>query len=109
LLAAVSDDSAAVVAGIEATSNQGHSLELELLLLPLRHHGKTHSRILGSLTPDDAPYWIGVCPTERMAIRSIRILWPSAREPIATAPLPSPLPQGMRRFGHLTIVDGGRR
>jgi len=109
LLSAVSDDSAAVVAGIEAISNQGHSLEVELLLLPLRHHGKTHSRILGSLTPGDVPYWIGVCPIERMVIRSIRILWPSTREPITTTPIPPPLPPGVRRFGHLTIVDGGRR
>ena len=40
LLGAVSDDSAAVVVGIEGTSNQGHSLDLELLMLPLRHRGR---------------------------------------------------------------------
>lgn len=108
LLSAVVDESAAVVVGVEAHSNQGHTLELEMLLLPLRHRGRTHSRILGSLTPAEAPYWIGVCPIARLAIRSIRVIWPSTNEPVASAPVRAPLPEGVRRFGHLTVVDGGR-
>jgi hypothetical protein len=109
LLGAVSDDSAAVVVGAEGQSNQGHTLDLELLMLPLRHRGKTHSRILGSLTPGEAPYWIGICPLTRLSIRSIRILWPSSREPILAAPpVKMALPEGMRRIGHLTIVEGGK-
>jgi len=109
LLAAVSDDSAAVVVGVEATSNQNHHLDLELLTLPLRHRGKTHSRILGSLTPGETPYWIGICPLVRLSIRSIRILWPSSREMLAPTPAIAPiLPEGVRRVGHLTIVDGGK-
>jgi hypothetical protein len=109
LLAAVSDDLAAVVVGVDATSNQGHSLELELLMLPLRHRGKTHSRILGSLTPAETPYWIGICPLNRLSIHSIRILWPSGRDALSVAPKSSSvLPEGVRRVGHLTIVDGGK-
>jgi hypothetical protein len=109
LLAAVSDDSAAVVIGADALSNQGHKLDLELLMLPLRHRGKTHSRILGSLTPGETPYWIGICPLTSLSIRSIRILWPSSREPLQEAPpVALGLPEGVRRVGHLTIVDGGK-
>ena len=93
----------------DAVSNQGHALDLELLLLPLRHRGKTHSRILGSLTPAEAPYWIGICPLTRLSLRSIRILWPSSREPLAAHPASPALPQGTRRIGHLTVVEGGKR
>ena len=88
----LSDDSAAVVVGIEATSNQHHHLDLELLMLPLRHRGKTHSRILGSLTPGETPYWIGICPLVRLSIRWMPILWPSSREMLA------PTARRSRRF-----------
>jgi hypothetical protein len=109
LLAAVSDDLAAVVIGAGGTSNQGHALDLELLLLPLRHRGKTHSRILGSLTPSETPYWIGICPLSRLSIRSIRILWPSGRDAVLAGDQPPPgLPEGVRRVGHLAVVDGGK-
>jgi hypothetical protein len=108
LLSAVVDDSAAVVVGVEAHSNQGHVLELEMLLLPLRHRGKTHSRILGSLTPAQSPYWIGSCPVARLSIRSIRVIWPSEREATEAAPVLPSFPAGVRRVGHLTVVDGGR-
>ena len=109
LLTAVVDDSAAVVVGVEAHSNQGHRLELEMLLLPLRHRGKTHSRILGSLTAAEAPHWIGVCPLARLSIRSIRVIWPAAeREPLEPVPAVPQVPGGVRRIGHLTVVEGGR-
>jgi hypothetical protein len=109
LLAAVCDDSAAVVVGVDGTANQGQSLDLELLMLPLRHRGRTHSRILGSLTPGETPYWIGICPLVRLTIRSIRILWPSSREPLREGLSVKPtLPDGVRRIGHLTVVDGGK-
>ncbi len=108
LLAAVVDDSAAVVVGVEARSNQGHEIELEMLLLPLRHRGKTHSRILGSLTPAQSPYWIGVCPVTSLSICSIRVIFPSEREEAETPPVQPSFPVGVRRVGHLTVVDGGR-
>lgn len=108
LLAAVCEDSAAVVIGVDAVSNQRHKLELELLLLPLRHRGRTHSRILGSMTPGEHPYWVGVCPLVEFKIRSIRVIPPASREALAETPLPQQLPDGMRRVGHLTVVDGGR-
>ena len=61
------------------------------------------------LTPGETPYWIGICPLTSLSIRSIRILWPSSREPLQeTPPLKIELPEGVRRFGHLTIVDGGK-
>ncbi|WP_163981047.1 PAS domain-containing protein, partial [Raoultella ornithinolytica] len=49
LVEIVAQDTAGVVAGLRATTERGETLDLELLLLPLRHQGKTQSRILGAL------------------------------------------------------------
>jgi hypothetical protein len=60
------DDARPVVAGLTATPdddmpNAGDlPAHLELLLLPLRHHGTTHSRLLGALTPAAIPSWLGL-------------------------------------------------
>jgi hypothetical protein len=35
-------------------------LDIEVTLLPLRHHGSTHSRMLGSLAANAAPHWLGL-------------------------------------------------
>lgn len=108
LLRGVCDDSAAIVVGIDALSSEGQALELELLLLPLRHRGQTHSRILGSLTPSTHPYWVGTCPLVSFEIKSMRVMPQGSRDVIARAEDTRPLPEGMRRVGHLTVVDGGR-
>jgi len=36
------------------------ALEIEVMLLPLCHHGSTHSRVLGSLVAAGAPHWFGL-------------------------------------------------
>ncbi len=46
----------------------------ELLLLPLRHYGKTHSRILGMIKPATATPWLGVLPVGALSLRSLRII-----------------------------------
>jgi hypothetical protein len=116
LLEAVVRDGAAVVVGVDATASQGQALELELLLLPLRHRGSMHSRILGSLTPADMPHWVGICPLVRLSVHSVRILSPAERalvadeegdEEGAARPPAGPTSHG-RRVDHLTVLDGGK-
>lgn len=107
LIDAVIVDSAAVVVGLEARSNQGHRLDLELLMMPLRHRSAANSRILGSIAPSEQPFWIAVCPIETVCVRSVRVLWPSGRSMFNSPQPPSP-PPGARRLAHLTVVDGGR-
>ncbi len=107
LVDAVIDESAAVVVGLEARSNQGHRLDLELLMMPLRHRGPENTRILGSIAPSEQPFWLAVCPVEALCVRSVRVLWPSGRTVFGASARPSP-PPGARRLAHLTVVDGGR-
>jgi hypothetical protein len=52
----------------------GQPLDLELLLLPLRHFGRTHSRVMGSLTPMRQPSWFGLEPASPLGLTSLRVI-----------------------------------
>lgn len=85
VLLTVMDGACPVVAGAQ-TRLAGHPpLDLELLLLPLRHHGRTHARVLGSLSAPHYPEWIGLIPIEQLELRSLRIL--STTRPSLELPL----------------------
>ena len=75
----VSDETAGVVAGLVGVTPEGPTLELEMLLLPLRHGGRTHSRILGAISPMAAPPWLGLYALDRLETASLRVIWPSGR------------------------------
>ncbi len=79
LMDAVMDDAAGAVAGITGTTEAGNGIDLELLLLPLRHRGKTHARMLGALSPRAVPPWLGLEPVVALRTVSIRVIWPSGR------------------------------
>lgn len=104
---AVSADMTARVISVKAGTLQGHELDLELLLLPLHHRGKANARILGCLTPDEAPYWIGLHPIARFDISGIEKVLYGQALPTKSA-RSTALPAGARRYGHLTLVDGGK-
>ena len=107
----VASDTLGVVAGLRATNNAGEAADLELLLLPLRHRGRTQVRALGTLSLDGVPHWMGLRPLVRAETTSLRILpgrrpeaGPSARTSVRTgAGYPGP-----ERRGHLLVHVGGR-
>ena len=77
VLMTVADGVCPVVAGgVAAPAGQGESGSFEFLFLPLRHHGKTHARILGIVTPPTprGPAWLGLLPPGPMALRALRIV-----------------------------------
>jgi len=82
-------------------------LDLELLLLPLRHFG-ARSRLIGALAPFGEVEWFGRVPAE-LEIISLRMM--SARERRrryeARVAMPSPLTQAQdgRRF---IVYEGGK-
>jgi hypothetical protein len=98
MLAHVCDHAAAIVAAVSAAPRQRAPIDLELLLLPVRHHGKTHARILGCLVPAQLPTWIGLLPADFLALRGFRTLTHRCKgAPIASANLPP------RRHRHLFV------
>jgi len=125
LLAAIVEDGAAAVVGLEAQNERGQSAPVEIMMLPLKHDGPHHTRILGCYAPLKTPYWFGTHPVVRQPIQSLRLIWPDERPsflrtaeeadlaerrgeppPILRAP-PRPA-DGGRRVGHLRVIDGGR-
>ena len=74
LLDGVAGTSVPVVAGVVGETADGRTLDLELLVLPLRHRGRTHTRLLGSLTSAQWPYWAGSQAVMRLRLVSTRYL-----------------------------------
>jgi len=82
-------------------------IDYELLLLPLRHFGKTHSRVIGSLAAFHEANWFGkiaAAPLDLLSFRMIR-----AREFEGLPPPPSPRSQVPSRSPpRLIVFEGGK-
>lgn len=106
----VMDGAVPVVMGATAAPADRPALDLELLLLPLRHYGRTHARILGAVAYANHPDWLGLIPVERLALRSMRIM--SATDarvelPIVRRPQFAPPARRPARASHLRVLPGG--
>ena len=75
----VTDETAGLVVGLSGTTDEQDVVDLEMILLPLRHRGRTHARALGAVSPATLPVWLGLRPVTRLATRSMRVIWPSGR------------------------------
>ena len=101
LMAAVADEGNPIVAGVGARTAQGSSADLELLLLPLYHRGKTRVRLLGVLAPVAVPYWLGAEQVVSLTLGAVRHLGPAVQT------------RGAPRFvkdparPRLTVYEGG--
>jgi hypothetical protein len=116
LATAVSTDAAGAVISFEGRTERGRRLACELMLLPLYHAGPDYDRILGSCAAFERPYWLAKEPIVSQGLTSLRLLWPDEqphfmRRQVGSAapvtPVPLPVPTG-RRWGHLTVLDGGK-
>lgn len=105
LLDGVAATSDPAVAGIVGRTFDGRELELEMLVLPLKHRGRTHARLLGSLACAEWPYWAGVDPLTRFRFVTIRYLGPEAR---ADGEIDLLAPSLRSAGGPLRLVPGGR-
>jgi hypothetical protein len=115
VLACVSDEAWPVVVGASTRPTGFRPLELEILLLPLRHRGVTHARILGLCAPTAAPQWLGLTAVSPLTLLSTRVLRrPSDEDADFLAirrenePPGEPTPLSRRRHFYL-IVDADRR
>jgi hypothetical protein len=111
ILASVADEAIAVLAGVSTNPQGLRPLDLELLLLPLRHHGSTQARMLGAFSPASLPSWIGLLPASPMTMVSLRVLGRAesprerlsrARDELSEAVDFSRTP-GVDRRGHLFV------
>ena len=87
------------VGGGVLAADLDRDMNLELLLLPLRHFGKTHSRLLGSLASSDQTPWLGRAVASPLHLKSLRVL--HARQPLLAAPPRRGVPK-------LVVLEGGK-
>ena len=106
LLAVVADETNGVVAAAQGRTAEGWSQDLELLLLPLAHRGDTHARMIGSLAPLAAPFWLGTSSLGTLTLGSIRHLNPALEAPTAARLVAGT--QGLARRAAFTVFEGGR-
>jgi hypothetical protein len=106
LLDGVSEATTPAVAAIAGETRDGRTIDLEMLLLPLRHRGRTQARLLGSLVAGEWPYWAGQVPLSRFRLVTLRHLRGDQARPgsadLAEAPPPP------RLDGPLRLLPGGR-
>ncbi|HLL28615.1 MAG TPA: PAS domain-containing protein [Xanthobacteraceae bacterium] len=89
------------VASIVGETEDKRMLGLELLLLPLRHHGRTEARVLCSLAALMRPYWATLTPLARLRLGSTRF-------ENAAGTATSPAFGGARAVLDLRVIEGGR-
>jgi hypothetical protein len=106
LLATVGEEEIGVVCGARAITLEGFSCDLELLLLPLRHHGLSRRRMLGALAPLAVPPWLGASRLEPLALGSRRYLIEAIEPTIDSSPTTSFRREQQRR--NFIVYEGGR-
>jgi hypothetical protein len=107
LLSIVAHESLGMVASVSGASADGAALSLELLALPLSHHGQTDARLLGALAPRELPTWLGTSALADLKLGTHRYVGPAVAAGLASSTLgPRPL-AGRLRHG-LVVYDGGQ-
>jgi hypothetical protein len=112
ILMTVADGVCPVVAGAVAAPAGRDACAFELLFLPMRHHGKTHSRILGMIKSVKNPAWLGMLPIGPLELRSLRIVDDNELETVDAGPrrLAAKLRGGAVKTDarpFLRVIDGG--
>ncbi len=110
ILASVADEAQPFLIGATGTPLGFAPIDVELLLLPLRHHGDTHARILGCCAPDASPHWLGLIAVESLALLTLRALGSaragSRRAAAAACGIARIRPRAAhRRHGHLFVIS----
>jgi hypothetical protein len=113
LVSILKTETVGIVASASGRTADGLQAELELMLLPLSHHGRPAARLIGMLAPMSVPYWLGIAPLTRLSVGSYRHIGPNTDLIPAPAIVPGSSPATPARVeGALrgfTVYEGGRR
>ena len=105
LLTFVATESVGVIAGARGAAADGIPRDLEMLLLPLSHCGRTDLRMLGALAPAGAGQWVGVSVLGPLTLESHRYLGEGTGQP---APRTVPALPAARVRHRFVVYDGGQ-
>jgi len=116
-LATVCEQGGVCVLTIEAAADTRHRIEIEAVLLPLLHSGKTVERIIGAMSAASHPHWLSHEPLTSRRLLRHEIVWPDGRPhslldrsgklaPFMPAPVEArPATPVQRQF---RVLEGGR-
>lgn len=105
LMAVVSNESVAAVAGLSGRTADRAELNLEMLILPLAHVGHARIRALGILVPVTPPYWLGEKPIVELELGPLRLIDPTIEN---GAPRCAAFASGRRHNHGFVVYSGGR-
>jgi hypothetical protein len=111
VLHSVADEAQAFLIGAEARPPGLGAVDIEAILLPLRHHGLTHSRVLGGFAVHAAPAWMGLMGAGPITLTSLRALDSSSRQALtreSATPARFSLRDTPKRYKHLFVYSGDR-
>jgi hypothetical protein len=102
LLSILADECTGTVAGVTAQNEDGESIDLELLLLPLGIQRPSFARTIGVLAPLKVPPWLGATPIGALHLGGRRHIGAELEKRL--------LPRFMAPRGRrgLMVYDGGR-
>ncbi len=109
ILHCVADEAQPFLAGAKAGPPGLSAVDVEVILLPLRHHGLTHSRILGGFAMNASPQWLGLIGAGPVSLGSLRALDASDRPAAAGRADGPPGFSGRnvpKRYKHLFVYSG---
>jgi hypothetical protein len=105
ILSIVTDETAGAVTGLTGRAEDGATLDLEMLLLPLARAGHARTGVLGVLVPTAPAYWIGERPIVEITLNTVRHL--GAGMDHLTAPRLAPAAEGVELRHGFTVYTGG--
>lgn len=109
ILASVASEAQPFVIGAVGAPQGFAPIDVEVLLLPLRHHGDTHARILGCCAPAAPPRWLGLAAVESLALLTLRAIGANegaAKDANQTREFART--SGLKRHGHLFYAAAER-
>jgi hypothetical protein len=106
LLNSVADEANGVVGSAQGLTPEGWPQDVELVLLPLAQRGDRHARMIGSLAPLSAPFWLGQSKLTTLTLGNVRHLHPQLDVP-AAARLVAGDKSAVRRAAFV-VHEGGR-
>ena len=96
-------DTVGAILGLLGRNQNGSELALEMLILPLRHRGRTDARLLGAMSPAAVPSWAGLVPLRDLRTISLRVIEPGRSD---AAPRGAPDDQGEPIRAVLQVGEG---
>jgi hypothetical protein len=107
LMDTVADEANGIVASANGVTAEGWTQDVEMVLLPLMQRGDRRARLIGSLAPLSAPFWLGQSKIATLTLGNIRHLNPAIDGPPA-ARLVAGEKSAIRRASFV-VHEGGRR